>query len=90
MWRWATFHLYALPATSIAAFTSITTNSLYVIGALVVFFVTGRLVYEWKNQTASEVIEQAQSFVSDSKEEVTEHILTMEEQLGKYGDIVQE
>lgn len=55
-WRWATNHLYSLPPTSIAAFTTITVNSLYVVGALVVFFVTGRLVYEWKSTTTNELV----------------------------------
>jgi len=57
-WRWATNHLYSLPVTSVAAFTTITVNSLYVVGALVVFFVTGRLVYEWKSSTANQLISQ--------------------------------
>jgi len=55
-WRWATNHLYSLPVTSIASFTTITVNSLYVVGALVVFFVTGRLVYEWKATTANDLL----------------------------------
>jgi hypothetical protein len=57
-WRWATEHLYSLPAGAIAAFTTITVNSLYVVGALVVFFVTGRLVYEWKATTANQLVTQ--------------------------------
>jgi len=57
-WRWATEHLYSLPATSIAAFTTITVNNLYVIGALVIWFVTGRLVYEWKSNTANQLVSE--------------------------------
>jgi hypothetical protein len=67
-WRWAVAHLYTLPAQSIAGFVTITTNSFYVIGAIVIFMVTGRLVYEWKlgsqqiqsvSSEAEEVIEKA-------------------------------
>ena len=56
MWRWATYHLYSLPSAALAPFTSITNNSFYVIGSIVVFMVTGRLVYEWKNKISSDVV----------------------------------
>jgi hypothetical protein len=52
-WRWAVDHLYSLPPESLAAFQSITNNAQYVIGALVVFAVTGKLVWDWKNATTS-------------------------------------
>lgn len=55
MWRWAIFHLYTLPEHSLPAFTSLTTNCFYVIGAIVIFMVTGKLVYDWKNETTSAV-----------------------------------
>ena len=78
-WRWATYHLYALPEHSITAFTSISNNAAYVIGALVVFFVTGRLVYEWKNQTVSDVVEHTEHVFEKRDEknqsEHTEHII---------------
>lgn len=72
MWRWATFHLYVLPEHSITAFTSITNNASYVIGAIVVFMVTGRLIYDWKNSTTASVIQQA---IHEKREE---HITTEE------------
>ena len=56
MWRWSVYHLYTLPEHSIAAFVSLTTNDSYVIGAIVIFMVTGRLVYEWKHSTTAETI----------------------------------
>ena len=56
-WRWAVGHLYTLPSTSITAFTSITNNSMYTVSAIVIFMVTGKLIYDWKNQTVSEVKE---------------------------------
>lgn len=69
-WRWAVNHLYTLPVTSITAFTSITNNTLYTVAVLVVFFTTGKLFFDWKNATVSQVIQQAQNVT----EEVTEHI----------------
>lgn len=66
LWRWATNHLYSLPITSIAAFTSITTNTMYVVGALVVFFVTGKLIYDWKNTTTAEVINKFEAVISQT------------------------
>ncbi len=62
-WRWAVFHLYALPAQSIAAFTSITVNANYVIGAIVIFMVTGKLIYDWKNTTVTTIAEEAKNVV---------------------------
>jgi hypothetical protein len=73
MWRWSTNYLYSLPATSIAAYTSITINAQYVVGALVIFFVTGRMVYDWKNTTSSavdvagSVIEEIKGHIPGSK-----------------------
>lgn len=51
-WRWAVAHLYTLPTPALAAFVSITTNAFYVIGAIIIFMVTGKLVYEWKMGTS--------------------------------------
>ena len=70
MWRWAVFHLYTLPVTSVSAFTSITNNSLYAIAALVVFFTTGKLVYDWKNQTVTEVVQATQNITEEHTERV--------------------
>lgn len=68
-WWWATKHLYSLPVTSIAAFASITTNSLYVIAALVIFFVTGQIFYNWSNATTSNIIQEAKQYFE--KKDVT-------------------
>lgn len=51
-WRWAVAHLYTLPPEALAGFVSITTNTLYITGAIVIFMVTGRLVYDWKMGTS--------------------------------------
>ena len=75
-WRWAVNHLYALSAQQapvIVAFQSITNNSMYVIAALVVFFVTGRLVYEWKNATISNIVQEAQSTVTEDRTVAPKH-----------------
>lgn len=75
MWRWAIFHLYTLPDHSISSFNSITNNAFYVIGAIIIFMVSGRLIYEWKNETASTVIEQATHIAEEhlEKKEVEVH-----------------
>jgi hypothetical protein len=69
-WRWAVCHLYTLPTPALAGFVTITTNSFYVIGAIIIFMVTGKLVYEWKMGTnqAQEVI----GTVSSIKKEIVE------------------
>lgn len=71
MWRWAVFHLYVLPDHSIVAFTSLTNNSMYVIAALVIFFVTGKLVYDWKNTTATSLIDTANHVSQDFKNQTS-------------------
>lgn len=52
-WVWATAYLYTLPERSISAFQAITVNSFYVVGAIVIFMVTGRLIYEMKGSFTS-------------------------------------
>jgi hypothetical protein len=63
LWRWSVNHLYTLPPTSIAAFTSITTNCYYAVAVLVVFFVSGQLVWSWINSTSSSVIQEASTAI---------------------------
>ena len=67
-WMQAVAHLYSLPVHSLASFTSLTVNAQYVIGAIVVFMVTGRLVYEWRSNTVSQISEIGQQI----KEDITE------------------
>jgi hypothetical protein len=69
-WRWATFHLYTLPVTSITAFTSITNNTLYTVAVLVVFFVTGKVFFDWKNSTVSQVVQEAQNITEERTERI--------------------
>jgi hypothetical protein len=74
-WRWAVAHLYTLPPEALAGFVSITTNALYITGAIVIFMVTGRLVYDWKmgtsqiQEVASRVEKITQSLTQNAKED---------------------
>lgn len=71
-WRWAVAHLYTLPDIALAGFVTITTNTLYVTGAIVVFLVTGRMVYDWKMGTSQ--VQQILGNVFHSKEEIFEKL----------------
>jgi len=68
-WRWAVCHLYTLPTPALAGFVSITTNAFYVIGAIIIFMVTGKLVYEWKMGTSQ--IQSVQSLAENIVESNT-------------------
>lgn len=57
IWYHAIGQLRDFPAQAIAAFTTLTVNTQYVIGAIVIFMVTGRLVYEWRMNTISQISE---------------------------------
>lgn len=72
-WRWAVAHLYTLPIPALAGFVSITTNAFYVIGSIIIFMVTGRLVYEWRmgTQQVQEVSSLAQNIREDLSERRT-------------------
>lgn len=72
-WRWAVAHLYSLPPEALAGFVSITTNTLYITGAIVIFMVTGRLVYDWKMGTSQ--IQEVVSRADTIKEEITERVI---------------
>ena len=79
-WRWAVCHLYTLPESSLPVFGSLTTNAFYVIGSIVIFMVTGRLVYEWANRTSSQFVGEAQSLTENSTQKI------IEEYANKYRD----
>lgn len=69
-WRWSVAHLYTLPPDALAGFVSITTNTLYITGAIVIFMVTGRLVYDWKMGTS-----QIQEVTSETiKQEIIKRV----------------
>ena len=68
-WRWAVCHLYTLPTAALAGFVSLTTNAFYVVGSIVIFMVTGRLVYEWR--VGTEQIQQVTSVAENIKQEIT-------------------
>ena len=69
-WRWAVAHLYTLPPEALAGFVSITTNTLYITGAIVIFMVTGRLIYDWKMGTSQ--IQEVVSSISKIKQDISE------------------
>lgn len=66
-WRWAVNHIYALQQTpaALTAFTSITTNNMYAIVVLVIFFVTGQVFFNWANQTVSTVTQEVKSIIGE-------------------------
>ena len=73
-WQWGVWHLYSLPLESYSSFTSITTNNDYVIGAIVIFMVTGKLIYDWKNTSISNIVTQAEIISEKIQEDRTENI----------------
>ena len=67
-WHIAIQHLYTLTNEhALAAFTTITTNAFYVVAAIVIFMVTGRLVYEWKMQSVVQTIEQGNQELQEQR-----------------------
>lgn len=56
IWHIAIERLSGIKPDYIAAFTTLTVNTQYVIGAIIIFMVTGKLVYDWRNETASRVL----------------------------------
>ena len=72
-WRWSIEHLYSLPHEALAGFVSITTNTLYITGAIVIWLVTGKFVYDWKMGTSQ--IQEVVSKANNIKEEITERII---------------
>ena len=73
-WQWSVWHLYSLPEPSYSSFTTITINSDYVIGALVIFFVTGKLLYDWKNATTTQLAASTQDVMQRIEEHRKEEI----------------
>lgn len=71
-WRWAVEHLYTLPEVALAGFVTITTNTLYVTGAIVIFLVTGRMVYDWKVGTNQ--VQEVVSTITKIKQDISEKV----------------
>ena len=76
-WWFSIKYLYTLPMAALASFTSITTNSDYVTGAIVIFMVTGVLIYNWSNRTeqvtqvSSDAIDEVDKFIGRSPKDFT-------------------
>jgi hypothetical protein len=71
-WRWAVEHLYTLPEVALAGFVTITTNTLYVTGAIVIFLVTGRMVYDWRVGTNQ--VQEVVSTITKVKQDISEKV----------------
>ena len=71
-WRWAVCHLYSLPHEALAGFVTITTNAMYGTVAIVVFMVTGRMVYDWKMGTSQ--VQEVVSTITKVKQDISEKI----------------
>jgi acetyl-CoA carboxylase carboxyltransferase component len=71
-WKWAAGHFYSLPPEAYAGFVTITTNAMYVTGAIVVFMVTGRMVYDWKLGTSQ--VQEVVSTITRVKQDISEKI----------------
>jgi len=56
-WWAAITMLTAVKVEHVAAYTTMTTNSDYVTGAIVIFMVSGKLVYDWSMRTGSTIAE---------------------------------
>jgi hypothetical protein len=71
-WKWATEHFYSLPPEAYAGFVTITTNAMYVTGAIVVFMVTGRMVYDWRVGTNQ--VQEVVSTITKVKQDISEKV----------------
>jgi hypothetical protein len=71
-WRWAVEHLYTLPEVALVGFVTITTNTLYITGAIVIFLVTGRMVYDWRMGTNQ--IQEVVSTITRVNQDISERI----------------
>jgi hypothetical protein len=56
----------------LAGFVTITTNTLYVTGAIVIFLVTGRMVYDWKMGTNQ--VQEVVSTITKVKQDISERV----------------
>jgi hypothetical protein len=77
IWQWAVWHLYSLPPESVSSFTTITVNCFYVIAALVLFFVTGKLIYDLKVDTVAQVVTEGKALIEKKYEKIEklEHVI---------------
>ena len=67
IWEISIEKLAWIPDAKTSAFTTLTVNTQYVIGAIIIFMVTGRLVYDWKNSTTSEVVTQTEQIFTKAE-----------------------
>ena len=84
IWRWSVAHLYTLPESSISAFAQLTSNSFYTISSIVIFMISGRMLYEWKMNTAN--INSVSSIAQDIKQDINKNISVKMEKAKNYDD----
>jgi hypothetical protein len=53
IWAWAVAHIYHLPAEKLSAFVTLSTHAMYTNAIIIVFMITGRLVWEWSNASSA-------------------------------------
>lgn len=68
IWHVAIDKLEGIKPEAIASFTTLTVNTQYVIGIIVIFMVTGKMVTDWKTGTVSQVITETNHLVHDITE----------------------
>lgn len=72
-WHTAITELQKVRPETIASFTTLTVNTQYVIAAIIIFMVTGRLVYEWKMNTVSNIVEQGEQILAEDRTPAPKH-----------------
>ena len=68
IWHIAIGRLEGIKPEAIASFTTLTVNTQYVIGIIVIFMVTGKMVTDWRTGTLSQVITQSDHIIQDITE----------------------
>lgn len=57
----------------VSAFVTLTNNSDYVTAAIVIFMVTGKLVYDWKMETTNQVVTRGEAIISELRTPASKH-----------------
>lgn len=67
-------HIYALPTEKLTVFCTITVNYFYATSVLVVFAVAGKMVWDWKQTTATELVNKAETLFEIPAKFATEEL----------------
>ena len=68
IWHIAIERLSGIKPDYVAAFTTLTVNTQYVVGSIIVFMVTGKLVSDWKMNTVSELAVRTERITEEFSE----------------------